>query len=301
MKRKLELDEIINLIEFFNDGKSLEDIEKEFKIKKNVIEVYVNHFRQNLLPFYFASAFQDLTLLEKPIEVKLFELLIIEKNRRNYDSNKILFLGMANLAKYFWCAIKSYFQSKKEEEMYFVAYLLDRISYANKLGYNKKLPKSPVELLEIGNEINIDDIEKLLEDKNRNHSNAKIIYTAAQFVENGKKKLIFNPNLSKDEEFMIGLDLQDVEIVDAEKHPKILGKMIELDIGKHYPSIRWNFNYENYTIVGVPDGITDDFVYEFKTTGSEFLLHFVKPVPFAQANVYGYFFNRNKKRVQIHI
>jgi CRISPR/Cas system-associated exonuclease Cas4 (RecB family) len=54
-------------------------------------------------------------------------------------------------------------------------------------------------------------------------------------------------------------------------------------------------------VVGVPDGITEDFVYEFKTTQSRFLLQYVKPVAFTQADLYGYFFRRRGKRVQIHV
>jgi hypothetical protein len=49
----------------------------------------------------------------------------------------------------------------------------------------------------------------------------------------------------------------------------------------------------------VPDGLTEDFAYEYKTTRSRSLLRFMKPVAFAQADLYGYFFRRPKKRVQI--
>ncbi|MEM2190258.1 MAG: hypothetical protein QW540_02340 [Archaeoglobaceae archaeon] len=37
--------------------------------------------------------------------------------------------------------------------------------------------------------------------------------------------------------------------------------------------------------MGVPDGTTDEFVYEFKSTGSEFLLKYIKRVAFAQADL----------------
>jgi hypothetical protein len=50
---------------------------------------------------------------------------------------------------------------------------------------------------------------------------------------------------------------------------------------------------------GVPDGLTEDFAYEYKTTRTRYLLSFMKPPAFAQADLYGYFFRRPKKRVQI--
>lgn len=54
-------------------------------------------------------------------------------------------------------------------------------------------------------------------------------------------------------------------------------------------------------MVGVPDGLTEEFVYEFKTTKNRFLYGFIKPVAFAQADLYGLFFQRLKKRIQIYV
>lgn len=36
-------------------------------------------------------------------------------------------------------------------------------------------------------------------------------------------------------------------------------------IAERYPTIRWAFKWRDFMISGVPDGITDNFVYEFKT------------------------------------
>jgi len=41
-------------------------------------------------------------------------------------------------------------------------------------------------------------------------------------------------------------------------------------------------------LVRVPDGITDSFVYECKTT-KQVLQYYIKPVALAQANLYGAF------------
>jgi hypothetical protein len=61
---------------------------------------------------------------------------------------------------------------------------------------------------------------------------------------------------------------------------------------------RWNFEWRGYVFVGVPGGITDKYVYEFKTTKSG-ILNYSKVVAHQQADLYGFFFDRPKKRVQV--
>jgi hypothetical protein len=81
--------------------------------------------------------------------------------------------------------------------------------------------------------------------------------------------------------------------------PKLRGVVGEDAYAEKYPSIRWNFNFGKYIMVGIPDGITDDFVYEFKTTKNYYLKQFIKPVAETQADLYGHFFGRGEKKVQI--
>ena len=83
--------------------------------------------------------------------------------------------------------------------------------------------------------------------------------------------------------------------------PKLRGAIYEEFLAERHPTIRWNFRWENYVVVGVPDGITDEFVYEFKTTGSEFLLGYIERSALAQGDLYGYFFRRKNKRVQVYV
>ncbi len=54
-------------------------------------------------------------------------------------------------------------------------------------------------------------------------------------------------------------------------------------------------------MIGVPDGVTDRFVYEYKTTKNRFLLNFVRPIALAQGDLYAVFFRRQVKRVQIEV
>ncbi len=175
----------------------------------------------------------------------LIKLLKTEKERRNIDSSKQLFIGMADVADYWWCAMRSILKNIDMELGFFISYLHDRIIYSYSLGYyNESLPHKKDKWITIGDNITKDDIEQLLHNtKSRN----------------------------------------DNEVIE------------------HYPTIRWNFPINNYIIVGVPDGITGKFVYECKRTASRFLLSYAKPGAMAQADLYGYFFQRLEKRVQINI
>ncbi len=53
-------------------------------------------------------------------------------------------------------------------------------------------------------------------------------------------------------------------------------------------------------LIGSPDGITDDFVYEFKYTKRKRYLLSTLRTARLQADLYGYYFNRPKKKIQIY-
>ncbi|GAJ25063.1 unnamed protein product, partial [marine sediment metagenome] len=93
---------------------------------------------------------------------ELEKLLLLEKEKRGVGKNKLVFIGMANIADYYWCAMQSLFKSKKMELDFFHAYLHDRVYYSFHLGLITNLPKNKEKLLEIGNEITLKDVEKLL-------------------------------------------------------------------------------------------------------------------------------------------
>ena len=55
-------------------------------------------------------------------------------------------------------------------------------------------------------------------------------------------------------------------------------------------------------MVGIPDGITSTFVYEFKKAKNRFWATTAsRPVATTQADLYGVFFDRPQKRVEIAI
>ncbi len=83
--------------------------------------------------------------------------------------------------------------------------------------------------------------------------------------------------------------------------PLIRGEILQKLFKNRYVSLRWYFPWGDYVVLGIPDGITEDMVYEFKTTRNRFLLLYAKYPALAQADLYGYFFKRGKKLVEIYV
>jgi hypothetical protein len=194
---------------------------------------------------------------------RLRGLLALEKRRRGIETNALAFVGMHNVAQHWWCTQYAVLKSRANETGFFAAYLRDRIVYAHQLGLADELPCRKEALLNMGGDLTWNDVEKLLKEK---------------ASEPDKRK--------------------------ADQERQDLLRRGELDQALHaekYPTIRWNFRWGKYSVVGVPDGITEEFVYEYKTTRNSYLLRFAKPVALAQADLYGYFFQRPRKRVQTHI
>lgn len=235
---------------------------------------------------------------------KLEHLLSLEKERRGVNREKLVFVGMHNVAQYYWCAMQAVFKSRENELEFFAAYLYDRIRYSEYLGLIDRLPESEETLLDIGNGITFSDVEKLLKESAERTKHLSFTFNARITTdEHGKRVMVINPDLSPKlrQRYEIDAKARGIRIANPEEFPQLRGEFLQTTRAEQYPTIRWNFAWEGYVVVGVPEGITDRFVYEFKTTGSRFLLHFVKPVALTQADLYGYFFRRERKRVQIYI
>lgn len=87
----------------------------------------------------------------------------------------------------------------------------------------------------------------------------------------------------------------------ADLDPKWRGAIVESFHAEQYPTIRFHFEFMDKVVLGIPDGITGEFCYEFKSTRNQFLYEFVLPVARCQANLYAYFLKRPYIRVQVHI
>lgn len=167
-------------------------------------------------------------------------------------------------------------KSRKNEIDFFVSYLEDRIKSSILLGGPSALPQKPTKILAIGNDISQQDLEKINPDVKRK---------CPRQVSQKKPSSSSWPHYAST----------------STGDPMFDGILTELVLAERYPSYRWNFSYSQYVVVGVPDGITRDFVYEFKATRSRHFFHLNKPIALTQADLYGYFFKRKKKRVQIYV
>lgn len=215
------------------------------------------------------------TIAEFLCPLELNELLLTEKKlQEGIPENRLLFVGMANTAEYRWCPLQSFFSSVNTELEFFNSYLVDRIAYSIYLNQLQEFPQDLTEFLDIGEELKFSDVEKILKD-----------ISLAQTVEN---KII--------QKLLISM-----EVLRKLRDHKFAGIVDERLYAEPYPTIRWNFKFKDFIVVGIPDGITEDFVYEFKSTQKESYVKNELPVAQAQADLYGYFFKRRKKRVQIRI
>jgi len=91
----------------------------------------------------------------------LRRLLALEKQRRKVPQDKLVFVGIHNIAQHWWCTQQAVFKSRANELQFFSAYLHDRIHFAHRLGLKTKLPRSPAGLLDMGDEISFAAVEKL--------------------------------------------------------------------------------------------------------------------------------------------
>lgn len=287
MKSEADLKDVFEMWRLNRKGYSHETISRVTGSNKRTVIKYLSRYgSKELTDFALASAFHDYSVLDKGLKEKLEELLQLEKERRGVSRDKLVFVGMANIAKYRWCAMKSLLESRGNELLFFRAYVDGRLDYSFRLRELKgldtgELPRDPLELLSIGDEITFDDIERLLklsEEEGKKDGIIQLIPTP-EF-----------PELSREEQLRLLQQLPPTE----------RGEFLQSMVAEKYPTIRWDFRWKNYTIIGAPDGITRTFVYEFKTSKDKFLASFIRPVALMQADLYGYFFKRRKKRVQIY-
>ncbi|GIV86756.1 MAG: hypothetical protein KatS3mg054_0785 [Chloroflexus sp.] len=237
-------------------------------------------------------------------EKALERLLYLEKERRRVSKDELVFIGMADVAKYYWCAMKSLYKNRQMEPAFFASYLYDRIVYSFCLGLIDELPKSHERLLDVGGNIGLSDIERFLKKSAEKTDKQGIVLSPIEMVDkNGSRVMVVNPDLSQEEvEFFEHRAGKGTRIVSMEEvPPTIRGRFLNIIKAERYPTLRWNYAWDKYVVVGVPDGITSEFVYEFKSARTRFLMHYLKPVVLTQADLYGYFFRRGKKRVQIYI
>jgi len=194
---------------------------------------------------------------------RLERLLKLEKERRGLAEDALLFIGMANLAQYYWCGMKSWFLNKRSEVVFFGAYLQDRIEYSIALGRIDRVPEKDEDILEVGSDLTLEDVEGIIKKRNE----IKPFIVVVEDMEDNKEieRELMEKYGGKPSEFAVFEINRDY----FEKDPFYRGAILQEKYAEKYPRIRWNFSWRNYVVVGAPDGITDEFVYEFKSTKSK--------------------------------
>jgi CRISPR/Cas system-associated exonuclease Cas4 (RecB family) len=147
------------------------------------------------------------------------------------------------------------------------------LSYANALGLLESWPQTEAEFLQAGRDISFEQVEAL------------------QKIHYGTHPL---PNETS-EIFPLEIEIEGSNVDYATR-----GDVFELICGEKYHQFRWNFPYGRYVILGVPDGITDDFVYEFKSGSKGRFRPERTTEATVQGDLYGYFFRKKMKRVHVY-
>ena len=201
-------------------------------------------------------------------EQSLRKLLLAEKKRRGLPRSQLVFVGMHNVAQWWWCGMYSVLKSQRNELDFFATYLADRVSLALALGQVKTVPESASKLLEVGSTLTLADLERYA------------------------KSTALPPPVETMEEIVPFSTIDRYED----------GLNVEMAQAERYPRLRWWFQWNDLVLVGIPDGITKKFVYEFKaSTNEHFFKTAARPIANTQADLYGMFFGRKEKRVQILI
>ena len=225
------------------------------------------------------------------------------KRELGREEDELVFVGMADVAQFWWCAEKSVLNNREMELSFFCSLKDDVWDYSLWLGYRKEEETpSPSRLLELRERISFGDIERLLREERPPEREGSLADLHIRILHSWLKGEIPSASIGavrKAERLMErGAPPQEVLPLLGGVPPRLRGEILHY-YAEQYPTIRWNFDWREYIVVGVPDGIADRFVYEFKTSESlGFFRKWVWPVATAQGDLYGRFFRREEKRIQ---
>jgi len=209
---------------------------------------------------------------------RIAALLSLEKNNRSVDQKQLVFAGLSDVSAQTFCSMKAVLRARESEAMYFSAYLRDRLYYANELKTLERWPRSNAKLLQVGQSIIFEQVEAI---EKSNYGNKAL------------------PNETS-EVRTLDDDALEFEVEGADTEYAKRGIKAEFLHAERYHSFRWHFPYGRYVFLAIPDGITNDFVYEFKS-GSKARWRGERMKEAAvQADLYGYFYGKRLKRIQVY-
>jgi hypothetical protein len=301
-----------------NKKREIEKIEKDDEIKEMKRQI-----KGQFKKIFSKPLIEGLRVNKKEIEK--------EKKRLGLPLNRIGFTAVSVIAQMFWCEKKAYFDAQNETKFY-EAYLSDKKVYGPDLTeeeINRILDPNYVNNIIIGDGHKIIFLGKKVK-LTREDRDMFAKMTIKDFDLGGKTDIgkwfrdfikrnnIKSPVLEINEE-----DIEDLMIKNSNKDSTVKNQYLKnpyLDFiyvyntqddlkrgiyhqkmySERYPTMRYHFRWKDYIIETIPDGITNEFCYEFKSTKKKDYIPNVKKVAAAQAHLYSYFFKRPKVRIQIY-
>jgi hypothetical protein len=160
------------------------------------------------------------------------------------------------------------------------------------------VPRRQENWLPVGDDLTLDEINGLLDARAKETPDED-----STFVAQARDGVLYvDPALASDRrEFCADWATRmGWTVASVEQDTKLWGEMVGARRAERYPTIRWNFPWQSYVLIGVPDGLTRTMVYDFRVArNADVARQFVKPVAMAQADLFGLCFQRAVKRVQI--
>ena len=213
---------------------------------------------------------------------RLTALLQADKDRRGIPHRSLRFVGAHNIAQLTWCPMFAVLKSRDNElSTFFRVYLDDRVRMSVALGRITQPPTTDDAWLDIGNDIELSEVEAVARQRYER-----------QAPERARQRRAFEYE-------------QAVLAQLIKKYPggrdeiEETGESLEEKWAERYPKTRWHFEWFGFAITAQPDGLTDEFVYEFKTHKMRRFLGEDRRNAYIQADIYGVLFKRAQKRVQI--
>lgn len=189
------------------------------------------------------------------------QLLALSKERAGQPIERVRFACVSDITKFYWCGLMSVLRAREREQMFFDIYLTDRLAAALLTRRIKEIPADDGAILDV------------CEGFDGERPPAHVWRRAAHASEPDWETL--------------ALVREHAEPAGAMQ----LGDLGETLLARSLPTARWHFAWRDLVIVCEPDGITDDYVYEFKTTKQKSLSEQRKRA-ITQAQLGAFFFGR---------
>ncbi|MEM3815168.1 MAG: Dna2/Cas4 domain-containing protein [Candidatus Micrarchaeia archaeon] len=301
------------------------------KRKNNNRKTFLNDIKSEKETNYLNPIIEKIITPETSMEKKM----IAEKIKLGFKQNQICFVATADIASMYWCDQQMLFRIRQNELNMFESYLhdIEREGELTEKEIEKKVSelvkkqktnqdKKDMDTLEtkkwIIQGINITKTnrkpnlslseilsKKDLEILDKCKNDLEVLEKFDQILERTRIKLKLAKTILFDTYTVYSkLDYAFLDILSRNSNANSdmrRGIKDEMSFAQRYPTFRYHFRWNNYIIEAVPDGIGPDFCYEFKSTKKWNMLHYIKPIAEAQAQLYSYFFKKPKIKIEIYI